>query len=215
MPYAPHYRLTLSGVLGSLLSPAEEFSFSLALDNPGAAVQGPVVPAAVITACQNYFGRVTTHIGGTAFLTRIRLSSLIQDPLGPNTKATGTAQALSSVPGGGSTSGNPFQIAVAVSLNAATATKQFKGRFYLPSPTSMGFDPATGRHSQFATADVVTSSKTFVNDLNAETTLGSVIVASSISGNHPVSSIRVGDVPDTIRRRRNEITEAYTGTSIP
>jgi hypothetical protein len=41
-----------------------------------------------------------------------------------------------------------------------------------------------------------------------------VVVASALDGNHTVSSIRVGNVLDTQRRRRNKVVESYATRSI-
>jgi hypothetical protein len=109
---------------------------------------------------------------------------------------------------------DPYQIAAVVSLNAATVSKTKKGRYYLPVPGGMSQATSTGRWAQFAVADIVDSSKQFINDLNIAAG-NPVVVASAAIGNTTVTSIRVGDVPDTIRRRRNALVEQYTSTSIP
>ncbi len=71
MPYAPHFRLTLSGVIGTFLAPVEIFSFSVAIDNPNNEVAGPQHTLAALNPSTTYVGRPTTHIGDNAVLTQV------------------------------------------------------------------------------------------------------------------------------------------------
>jgi len=217
MPYAPHFRVILSGILGDPLAPSEIFSFSIALDNPTSIVQGPLVDPNLLASCVNYFARAGTRIGANAVLTKVRVETLVQGALPGKTQQTGAADAMVNVPGNkpvGSTLSDPFQICFVVSLNAATATRRAKGRYYLPAPTDMSLNAVTGRWGTFGVTEIVTSSKQFVQDLNATANVGVVVVASSVDGNHPVTSIRGGDVPDTQRRRRNALVESYVTATI-
>ncbi len=101
-----------------------------------------------------------------------------------------------------------------MSLNAASDLKTRKGRFYLPCPAGMSWDAVTGRWGQFNVADIVDSTKLFFSQLTTNFA-NPVVVASSIAGNTAVTQLRAGDVPDTIRRLRNNLVEQYTITSIP
>jgi hypothetical protein len=128
----------------------------------------------------------------------------------------------------GGQGGTPFppQITLAATM---TSDQQrglaAKGRMYLPGVIS-GIDGGTGKLGSAFTNTLNTGFKTFLDALNADTDIpGSVILASKghktdqldADGqpvyengiNTFVTGCRIGNVYDTQRRRRNNLTETY------
>lgn len=101
----------------------------------------------------------------------------------------------------------PLQLAMAVSLSTELAGRRGKGRVYLGglAPTSLG---ALGRFQPDFCDGVAESFANFVTALAAA---GHQLVVASQTANqaNPVTTVRVGDVPDVQRRRRNALRETY------
>lgn len=223
--FAPHYRLTLSGDIGTATAPVEHFSFGVCLalamtsDSTDGALGGSAGPLDlgmddtqindIFTDCQNFFGRSDTGISAAAKLKQVKLARI---------QANGKYDVdpkiwTGSVPGGRSSANiYPPQISLAVSLVTATRGPSGKGRFYLPMPNwtldSNTMEIASGDRD-LCQASVVQ----WLNDLNNEPgtdILGlGVVVASTKGHNHRVNGVRVGRVFDTIRSRRRSLVENY------
>jgi len=113
---------------------------------------------------------------------------------------------------GGTTLSFPFQVALAISLDTGQRGPRKRGRVYLPTPSvgletdgQFGASSAEGFRNRFAT---------FLNNLNnaggLDANAPNVTIASSFGFNTDVTSIRVGRVLDTQRRRRRSLPEDYT-----
>lgn len=117
---------------------------------------------------------------------------------------------------GGASTMLPPQCSVVLSMRTPIPGPRGRGRMYLPGPCSLELT-ANGRLLPDIRDGWLTKLQTWINDLNAEPGLTTVGVASSVGGFvTAVSSIRLGDVVDTQRRRRDSLPEAYaTGTITP
>jgi len=99
----------------------------------------------------------------------------------------------------------PFQCSVAVSTRTALPTRAGRGRFFLPP---FGLDTAVaGLFDSTAQAQVVRAAKAMIDHINAATSFGVVIWHKKTDTFDFVTSVDVGNVFDTQRRRRNQITE--------
>lgn len=105
----------------------------------------------------------------------------------------------------------PPQVALVVSLRTILATKRGRGRFYLPAMATNVL--AAGRLSPAAQTGVLNAAARGLNSLVAA---GAPPVIWSIGLPTPptVSRIEVGDVFDTQRRRRDQLTEARVAATI-
>jgi hypothetical protein len=94
-----------------------------------------------------------------------------------------------------------------VSLGVSADTRRAKGRFYVPCPH---VSVLASEDTIYATVPegLVAAAATMLNAC-AGASGEDVVVASSIDGNHVVSTVRVGNVLDTQRRRRNRVRETY------
>lgn len=105
----------------------------------------------------------------------------------------------------------PPQLALVVSLRTILATKRGRGRFYLPAMATNAL--SSGRCLPAAQTAVLNGWGRALNSLVAA---GATPVVWSIGLPTPpvVSRIEVGDVFDTQRRRRDQLTEARVSTTI-
>lgn len=115
----------------------------------------------------------------------------------------------------------PNQVAVVVSLRTATPGPKGRGRFYLPClQANVGTDGRLVASQRGTIAGVVqTLLKGLATDYVAATGFsdGALVVASGVGSglNSPVQTMRVGDVFDTQRRRRDALVESYVSLPIP
>lgn len=230
MTFVPHTRMTM---LGTLPGP-EIFSMSLSLADPGQAGDyegfltkllspNDAVWTDLADDCQAFF--LASRASTSAVLKTVKFA-----PIGPDGKYAGPSVeriigGTTGQPGGGGTSPKyPNQIACAMTLHSASDLGRVKGRFYLPVPVvTLGSD---GRFDETVRDEMETGLGVFIDNLNNQPGLDvlgiRVVVASQgrrnkdgsvrlAPGNHNVTQVSVGRTLDTIRRRRNKLTE-YRGT---
>lgn len=170
-----------------------------------AAIEASTVPAAL----DAYWTNTTT-------ITGVRLEAR---------KVTGELETLvertyaAPNPGGGTGNAHPFQTATVSSLRTVTPGAQGRGRLYWPT-NAMPLSIATLRP---AAADVTTfigGVKTYLSAIQTAinvTRSGSTLCVWSRTGlgMHNVTSIKVGDVLDVQRRRRDSLVENYQTVTFP
>lgn len=101
----------------------------------------------------------------------------------------------------------PFQCTPVVSLRTALANRHGRGRFYAPSPAVSSQDG--GRLTAAAQTNLADSALALLNGLSAGA-LTPVILNRTTFATTPITSLDVGDVIDTQRRRRNKLIESRT-----
>lgn len=98
----------------------------------------------------------------------------------------------------------PFQVAPVVSLRTALATRAGRGRFYAPSPAVD--QQAAGRLITTAQTALLNSAVAMFGALTGAG-LSGVLYSRSTTQTQEITSVDVGDVIDTQRRRRNKLIE--------
>lgn len=226
MVYLPHVRMTMLGDLPG----GEIFSMSLSLDRPNPVPAVNFFGIDVTDAlwndladdCLEWFVRPATKICARAVLQKVKFAQIGADghytaaPIEKLRTTGGGVSAATFTP-------PPNQVARAITLHTAGDLNRVKGRFYAPMPA---LDVGTDGVWSAANADAMEASdQTFINALNNQPGLDlqdiRVVVASqgrhnsdgSVRrgpANDVVTSISVGRVPDTIRRRRNKLSEGRT-----
>lgn len=99
----------------------------------------------------------------------------------------------------------PFQCAPVVSLRTATLSRAGRGRFYLPSLAVDQVD--AGRMAGAAQTTLADAAELLLTGLTSAG--GTVVIYHRANGTTtPVTSLDVGDVIDTQRRRRNKLVES-------
>lgn len=109
------------------------------------------------------------------------------------------------------------QVTMVVSLlTNATRGRASRGRFYPPTG-EMGVSPTTGRVSATLCQQMADAAKVLLDNIANEPGIDlsapRVVVASDLGSPGPARSVQrvaVGNVPDTQRRRRSSLPEAYS-----
>lgn len=105
----------------------------------------------------------------------------------------------------------PFQCTPVVSLRTAFATRSGRGRFYAPSPAVD--QVAVGRLAAASQTTLADSALAMFQTLQGAA-LDPVILSRATMVRTPITSLDVGDVIDTQRRRRNKLIEARTSRQL-
>lgn len=119
--------------------------------------------------------------------------------------------------GGGSSSLLPLQMAMCVSHYTPARGRHFRGRMFRAGLTTAAV-ASDGHFASGVPADGLARQVSLMNELTIES--GGVgglnvnpIIAPKIGGSYSsfafISEVRVGDIPDTQRRRRNRLVETY------
>lgn len=215
MPQPAHVRCTWSGVFGSPSSPLEIWSFSLKTAAPPAGLDGPALMVRAAALSKAYSDFLPDQMPPSVVLTQV-----LYAVTGPDGKilrfpdgAYQQGKLAAAVPGTFNGQGVlPLQTALVVSFNTARPGATGKGRLYMP------YQMAQFIRGDFRIdaneAEVV--AQRFASIVSAVNALGpAVSVVSSKGYATPITSVRVGRVPDTMRSRRNKLIEGYVGAPLP
>ena len=213
MPYSDHLRVTMSGPIGDLDGSVERWSCRLNMSDPAPATSASSTYLEDIVADCKAWVSAESAVWQGAGLDQVKVAYI--GPLGTYRKDA----FVSDFPpvrftGAGNIPKFPYQVACAVSLETGQRGGSKRGRIYLPVPiVSMEGDgqftllDATGIRDRFGV---------FVNNLNngpGVTAPEPRVTIASVKGfNTDVTSVRVGRVLDTVRRRRRSLPEAYTAS---
>lgn len=205
MAYEIHTRISLSGIVTSDVAIIEEFSMTFNTEWTVAPTQAKV--DAVAALASTWWTSAGMAQDQDHYLTEVKASlcdatnHVVGDPVvSALTGVNGAVERL-----------HPPQIAVRVSLNGDGRGRSKQGGFYVPGTgQSMNSD---FRLYTASAAALAATTHTFLAGVEA-IPFGRVCVASGVLGNVPVTLIRVGDVFDTIRRRRDELPEAYSSVAL-
>lgn len=203
----PHIRVEL---LGTLCNGAEKWSmgFSTAPPPGGATadVEGfaDTATSAFSTEVWDATGMNDYKAGSSQFL-----GSRVQQIKSDGTVLVSAESMLTSPSTGGATLAMPPQSSIVISLLTALAGPRHRGRMYFPALGTPALT-ATGRLQPAARNLLGTLMSAFLDSWNADLDTLPVGVASAV-GNEvtTVNRIRVGDVIDTQRRRRDSLPEAF------
>jgi hypothetical protein len=117
----------------------------------------------------------------------------------------------------------PPQVSLVATLTSAKARGYgSKGRMYLPGVNAPIL--STGKITTGSVTPIVANLKTFFDTINASVDVPNNVIlnatASTKAGSvhdaaiWPVTGVKVGDVYDTQRRRRNQLVEAYSAAAL-
>lgn len=112
-------------------------------------------------------------------------------------------------PGTASSNSLPTEVSIVASLNTPFAGRRFRGRMYLPPPATSQTTPE-GRVNATLRDGLAPEMRDYLSGSVGTSTLSSVVASGVGEGAlTAVSAVRVGDVFDAQRRRRESIREAY------
>ena len=189
------YRHRLEGTF-----PGEIWSFGLYTDSN---LSVAASQSAWMTGITNFWAEATALFAADVATTRAVTVEL--DPA-TGRQLTGAEDTRTDV-GTSAAETLPFQCTPVVSLRTATLSRAGRGRFYAPS---LAVDQIAGGRLLIAARDTLADAALeLVQGLTAAG--GNVVIYHRSSGTTtPVTSLNVGDVIDTQRRRRNQLEEART-----
>lgn len=192
-------------------------------------VDGDMLPplpegaAAIAAAWQTFFTASGSNISTSYKTTGIKMANL--DPVTGKTVLSEVVHHYYPTPIGGVTGTNTPAPQLSLVATLTTAVERGlgnKGRMYLPG-VAIGVDSSTGKVTGASRTSLVGTLKTFFDTINGSTVAtGDVINASQGSKppligdpiNRKVTGVKIGDVYDTQRRRRNELVEVYSSQAL-
>lgn len=142
---------------------------------------------------------------------QVNVSELGATPADP---VVSSAQAAIGDAGTATTGSLPLQCSPVVSIRSSTAGSRGRGRMYLPPPitNSVGNN---GRMTSTVTGNIADGLEDYFVAMETAThTMGIISAVGGIWQFYNANSIRVGDVVDTQRRRRNALAEVYATRSV-
>jgi len=208
-----HKLLTASGTLftGTL----ERWSFGLRFyDQPTFHPPTQAMVDACKPAFATWFDSAVT-IGGTHSLDTLKLATIDVNGRYPAGHSPSIATFVPPEFPAVAAVGLPGQISMVVSLRTVKPRGiAHAGRIYLPpSSLQVGSD---GRWSTAQALGAANATRTLLNALNLVTDLGDLAVFSDVGAGdfEYVTGVRVGRVPDTVRRRRRQLVEDYQAVAL-
>jgi hypothetical protein len=192
------YRLTATGSL-----PGEEFTFGLHVE--GSAGDSAGAAHAFNIALTAMWQDVTDGIE-VVFSTDVVVLAAHAAELDPVThKQIDGAEETVSLPGTDSGDMLPHEVAIAVTTLAASRARMNQGRFYLPPPSVAQI--TNGRLNSTPQTRIKNATKILIDDLQGSGF--TPVIKHQDWTTVPIAFIKVGDVPDVQRRRRNRLVDAY------
>lgn len=200
----------------------EEWSTGFHIGGQSADVEPPTEEgcAVIAAAWKTFFQTTAVSISNKWQTTGVKLATLDTDG-----SSYGNEQAYfyESTPYSGT--GNihwPAQIALVATLTSEVPRGlASKGRMYLPGVASSLTD--SGKLASTTVSSVATALKAFFDDINSSIEMPGVVTIASKGSKPPLvgapitrtaTGLRIGDVPDTQRRRRNQLVEVYENRSL-
>lgn len=225
-PYA--YRVTRVTFAGTYGGGVEEWNTGLFMGKVNGDATLPT--QALADAIKGYWATAVANLSMSSQYeaTYVKLSSMGTD--GKSSPADTIYATMPANTKGTSSGWLAPQLSVVASLNSSTVRGVgSKGRMYLP-----GVSFGVGLDGHFTTANalaVANTIGTLIHNINADTTVDDVVILAShgslnpdgtskIGGygpvNRAVTGVKVGNVYDTQRRRRNQLVEVYSSaTTLP
>lgn len=205
-----HHTIHLDGQLGT--SSPERWSVGFAFGNvTGTTPLGDVDLLQWATRAAGFLAASTRRGWWQSISTSSTVTAIRAYTYGPTGGAVGAAAVTVTGQAGTGTGANPFQSARVYTLQTGTPGRSGRGRVYVPDLVT-GTAPTTGKSSPVS--GVETSLASFLSGLRRLDDAGADILYPGVHSRAldlviPITAIRVGDVLDTQRRRRDALVETY------
>lgn len=210
MPYPGNFlRLVMQGSIYNV----ETWTCSINLFGGGTSGDAPdEVPASVVEACSDWL--TDSQISNRCTLELIKLNLIGPDGRYVN-QTTVQHDLPAPYPTGGFANTPPAQTSLAITLRtAAQRGPASRGRFY--TPLSAAPVDSSGYITTASRVTNLTAAVAFVDALNVALDPWRVAIMSDVGAGfaRAVTRVEIGRVMDTIRSRRNKLTEDYSGEDV-
>ncbi len=208
-PGPPHIRLSWRGTFVNAGAIVEEWDWSLKTTQPTAPLDPPTLLSRAHSMVDIWAATMGLHQQSQIVLTECIYAVTGADGKVQHFPDGSYVQGKAEVQVAGlNTAGSimPLQTALVISLMTARPGASGRGRFFLPwqSAGSLGLDFRLNLSEMQPLAADATA---LINKVNA---LGSPVVINSSKGlNTPVTGVRIGRALDTMRSRREKVSESY------
>lgn len=174
-------------------------------------------------AWQDFFEDTNAYISDAVLVKSVTLYAMGSDGKVINTDvgpAKAVAVPTAAVDGANAGGLLPIQNTVVLSLRTPNTTRRGRGRIYLPGATTAIVGTTDGLiNNTLIRGNIATAGKDLLNDLKSGTfgvdaVLRPVVIGSPYTTYFRVTQVKVGNVVDSQRRRRRNITEAYSTVSL-
>ena len=197
---------------GGKLPGGEQWSCGLRLYGPSATAVADAVSLSddMVAPIRAFHVSTSSYICAPAKLSFVKLNAIGVD--GKYMSPSTNEQIVADVAGGGpSTPQHPNQVALAISLETGfTRGPAHSGRFYMPLPGfAVGTDGLIAASDRDLVKGAATTLLTSINATNSTWKVGVFSRKVGVAGHRAVTSIAVGRVLDTQRRRRRSLPESY------
>lgn len=217
-------RVTISG---SCFGGAEEWSTGFWMGSETADAGDPQGAAEQIAGYWRVFFELAAHGVSSGYITtQVKVAQHIAETEATDLQSVDFYTVSPLMDGGGTSGALPAQISLAMTLTSELQRGTgSKGRMYLPG-INLAVQGTTGKLLSSVTDTLRTGLKTMFDGINADADIPDRVILVSrgnklvtVPGgdityinpvNKNVTGLRVGDVYDTQRRRRNGLTEAYS-----
>jgi hypothetical protein len=215
MPYAPHYRVTVTGEFRAAAGAVEQFQWGFSATQSESVANAP--STAMLDKLEQelgqFWGAGEASFSASTPITEIKVARIGTD----GTYTADPAIRATNIAGGNTGRTYPPQVAIVASLVTPRRGATGRGRCFFPAPAgaALAADWTLGSGYPQNLANVFAE---FLRDLQTSTNpalqpgLLNACVASTKGYNTPVSGVRVGTVLDTMRSRRRAMQESYGAT---
>lgn len=214
---AVYNRVILSGLIGGVQTWSVGMSFGTSSGIvPGVSTYDDLLAWATAIGALNgghiFDSEIGVALGTITSIAKVRTETVAAD--GTLTDAAEFNQAPAYF--GSGTVHMPPQSAIVASLETGRPGRSFRGRIYWPA---LGFpiQPNTGRIDITDATSIATSTATLLGDIASAAPGGAalipVIASAKLGEQTPITSVAVGTVVDTQRRRRDKLVEQYASVS--
>jgi hypothetical protein len=146
-------------------------------------------------------------------LTKLEKVSVYKLP-GASGPAVSVAEASLTLAGSNNADPCPPQVAIVATLLTGRPGRSYRGRQYWPAPTETTLD-GTGRMTSALQVAFKNFMTTWMGAVNSALAFRSLVVISPTRGEgFPITEVKVGNVFDTQRSRRNDTTEVYVSGAV-
>jgi len=200
----PTYELVSRGAFNL----AEQFAYSCAVTGSGSLADAATAAADANLAMHAATGFDAVFHTSTSWID-ILVNQIPDGGVGPVVDSTIVAAADA---GSSSTGTCPPQLAICVSKITGFAGSRNRGRMFLPTPDVSALT-TLGRLSATARTNLAAGITAWKNSLIGDG-FTPCLVSASQNANVIITTLRIGDVLDTIRNRRGSLAEAYTTITV-